>query len=163
MKWSEEHDLMLCREVLLLEPFKHPRQSKERGEIWGEIALSLNSISSQKFKVSKPSVRDMLTLLLAKYKEKMREEEQGSGIACNDETEIEIALSEIIEKEQAADLERKEDSNTLTKKNENDKASAEESRLKAMERLGQTRKRNADTNCDEVTKRKSRRSTTEAV
>ena len=36
-------------------------------------------------------------------------------------------------------------------------------RLKAMERLGQTRKRNADTSCDEVTKPKSRRSTTEAV
>jgi len=45
----------------------------------------------------------------------------------------------------------------------NDKASAEESRLKAMERLGQTRKRNADTSCDEVTKPKSRRSTAEAV
>jgi len=41
MKWSDEHDLMPCRKVLLLEPFKHPRQSKERGEIWGEIALSL--------------------------------------------------------------------------------------------------------------------------
>jgi len=154
---------MLSREVLLLEPFKHPRQSKERGEIWGEVALSLNGISLLKFKVSKHSVRDRLTLLLAKYKEKMRKEEQGSGIACDDETEIEIALSEIIEKEQAADLEKKENSNTLAKKNENDKASAEESRLKAMERLGQTRKRNADTNCDEVTKRKSRRSTTEAV
>ena len=79
----------------------------------------------------------------------MRKEEQGSGIACDDETEIEVALSEIIEKEQAADLERKENSNTLNsntliKKNENDKASAEESRLKAMERLGQTKKRNAD-------------------
>ena len=88
--------------------------------------------------------------MLAKYKEKMRKEEEGSDIACDDETEIEIALSEIIEKEQAADLERKENLNTLTKKNENDKASAEESRLKAMERLGQTRKRNADTSCDEV-------------
>lgn len=108
MKWSEEHDLMLCGEVLLLEPFKHPRQSKERGKIWGEIALSLNGISSPNFKVSKRSVRDRLTLLLAKYKEKMTKEEQGSGIACDDETEIEIALSEIIEKEQAADLERKE-------------------------------------------------------
>ncbi|XP_022794182.1 probable serine/threonine-protein kinase DDB_G0267686 [Stylophora pistillata] len=163
MKWSEEHDLMLCREVLLLEPFKHPRQSKERGKIWGEIALSLNGISSPNFKVSKRSVRDRLTLLLAKYKEKMTKEEQGSGIACDDETEIEIALSEIIEKEQAADLERKENSNTLTKKNENDKASAEESRLKAMERLGQTRKRNADTSCDDVSQRKSRSSITEAV
>ena len=108
-------------------------------------------------------MRDRLTLLLAKYKEKMRKEEQGSGIACDDETDIEVALSEIIEKEQAADLERKENSNTLTKKNENDKASAEESRLKAMECLGQTKQRNADISCDEVTKRKSRRSTTEAV
>jgi len=135
MKWSDEHDLMLCREVLLLEPFKHPRQSKERGEIWGEIALSLHSISSPKFKVSKRSVRDRLTLLLAKYKEKMRKEEQGSGIACDDETEIEVALSEIIEKGQAADLERKENSNTLTKRNENDKASADERRLSAWNKL----------------------------
>ena len=93
----------------------------------------------------------------------MRKEEQGSGIASDDETEIEVALSEIIEKEQAADKERQESSNTLTKKNENDKASAEESRLKAMERLGQTKKRNADTSCDEVTKRKSGRSATKAV
>ena len=108
-------------------------------------------------------MRDGVTLLLAKYKEKMRKEKQGSGIACDDETEIEVALFKIIEKEQAADLERKENSNTLTKNNENDKASAEESRLKAMEHLGQTKKRNADISCDEVTKQKSRRSTTKAV
>ena len=37
---------------------------------------------------------------------------------CDEETELEMALSEIIEKEQAADLERKENTNTLTKKNE---------------------------------------------
>ena len=71
---------MFCREVLLLEPFKHPRQSKERGEIWGEIAQSLNSIISPKFKFSKRFVRDRLTLLLAKYKEKMRKEEQAQLI-----------------------------------------------------------------------------------
>lgn len=65
-------------------------------------------------------------------------------------------------KEQAADLERKENTNTLTKKNEIDQASAEESRLKALQRLGQTKKRNADS-CDEVIKPKSKRSTTEAV
>ncbi|PFX12654.1 putative RNA-directed DNA polymerase from transposon BS [Stylophora pistillata] len=48
-------------------------------------------------------------------------------------------------------------------RNENDRASAEESRLKAIERLGQTRKRNADTSCNEVSQRKSIRSTTESV
>lgn len=49
----------------------------------------------------------------------MRKEGQGSVIKCNDETEIEIALSKSIEKEQAADLERKENSNNLSTKNEN--------------------------------------------
>ena len=157
MKWSEEHDLMLCREVLVMEPFKHPKQSRERGEIWGEIAQNLNGLSVPKFTVRTRSVRDRLTLLLRKYKEKVRNEEQGFGMKCDEETELEMALSEIMEKEQAADLERKENTNTLTNRNENDKASAEESRLKALERLGQTKKRNADS-CDEVIKQKSRRS-----
>lgn len=154
---------MLCREVLVLEPWQFPKQSKERGDVWGEVALRLNGASSPKFKVSKRSVRDRLTLLVSKYKEKMRKEEQGSGIECEDETELEMALSEIIEKEQAADLERKENANTLSKKNVSDKNSAEESRLKAMERLGQTKKRNADASSDQVTPQKSRKSTTEAV
>ena len=70
----------------------------------------------------------------------MNKEEKGSGITCDDETEVEIAVAEIIEKERAADLERKENSNTLTKKDENDKASAEEVRLKAMERLGKPKR-----------------------
>ena len=34
---------------------------------------------------------------------------------CDKETELEMALCEIIEKEQAADLERNENTNTLTK------------------------------------------------
>ena len=98
MKWSEEHDLMLCREVLVMEPFKYPKQSIERGEIWGEIAQNLNRLSLPKFTVRTRSVRDRLTLLLKKYKEKMRNEEQGSGMKCNEATELEMALSDIIEK-----------------------------------------------------------------
>ena len=74
MKWSEEHDLMLCREVLVMEPFKHPKQSRETGEIWGEIAQNLNGLSVPKFTVRTRSVRDRLTLLLRKYKEKVRNE-----------------------------------------------------------------------------------------
>ena len=62
MKWSEEHDLMLCREVLVMEPFRHPKQSRERGEIWGEIAQNLNGLSVPKFTVRTRSVRDRLTL-----------------------------------------------------------------------------------------------------
>jgi len=70
----------------------------------------------------------------------MRNQEQGSGMKCDEETELKMALSEIIEKEQAADLERNEYTNTLNKKNENKKASGQESRLKALKCLGQTKK-----------------------
>lgn len=154
---------MLCREVLVMEIFKYPKRSKERGEIWQKISTCLNSTSAIKFTVNKRSVRDRLTLLINKYKEKMNKEEKGSGITCDDETEVEIAVAEIIEKERAADLERKENSNTLTKKDENDKASAEEVRLKAMERLGQTKKRKTDSECAEVAPPKSRRNASEAV
>ena len=41
-----------------------------------------------------------LRLLLTKYREKMRKEGQCFGTACDDETGIERALSEIIEREQ---------------------------------------------------------------
>ena len=64
MKWSEEHYLMLCREGLVIEPFKYPKQ-RERGE-------NLNGFSSPKFTVRTRSVRDRLTLLLKKYIAKKR-------------------------------------------------------------------------------------------
>ena len=44
--------------------------------------------------------------MLRKYKGKVRNEEQGSSMKCDEETELEMAWCEIIEKEQAADLER---------------------------------------------------------
>ena len=115
MKWTEDHDLTLCGEVLLQEPFKYPKNSKERGEIWGQIALNLNSLASPIFKVSKRSVRDRLTLLQTKYKEKIREEERASGIDC-EETQLDTAVEEILDKEKAADMERNKQAGSLTKK-----------------------------------------------
>ena len=143
MEWSESHNLALCGEVLVLEPFKYPKRSKERCEIWGQIAVNLNSLRSPKFRVSKRSVRDRLTLLQTKYKEKIREEERASGIHC-EETQLDAALEEIAEEERAADLERNDKASAVNKKNESEKASAEEVRLQALERLDKTQKRNAD-------------------
>ena len=115
MKWTVEHDLTLCGEVLLQEPFKHPKNSKERGEVWSNIAVNLNSLKNPSFKVSKRSVRDRLTLLQTKYKGKIREEEKASGIDC-EETPLVAAIEEILEKEKAANMERNEQSGTQTLK-----------------------------------------------
>ena len=34
MEWIELHDLNLCEEVLVVEPWKHPYRSEERGDLW---------------------------------------------------------------------------------------------------------------------------------
>ena len=59
MKWTEDHHLKLCGKDLILELFKHPKNSKERGEIWEQVAFYLSILKSPE--VSKRSVR--LTLL----------------------------------------------------------------------------------------------------
>ena len=159
MEWTELHDLNLCEEVLVVEPWKHPYRSKERGDSWNEIANNLNASDHPTFKVSKRSVRDRLTLLQQKYKAKMRMEEAASGIDCQ-ETKLDKALEEIIEKEKAAtDARSLQDDNKKT-----EKAAAEEHRNRAVERLGETKKRNAEKQDEKAqTAKKGRRSTSEVV
>ena len=55
MEWTELHDLNLCKEVLVVEPWKRPYRSKERGDLWNDIAANLNASGHLKCKVSQPS------------------------------------------------------------------------------------------------------------
>ena len=71
MEWSDKHDLV----VFVTEPYQHPYRSKERGDVWNQIAVNLNGLDHPKFKVSKRSITDRLTLLITKHKAKMRQEE----------------------------------------------------------------------------------------
>ena len=34
MEWSDKQDLVLFREVLVIEPYQHPYRSKEMGDVW---------------------------------------------------------------------------------------------------------------------------------
>ena len=138
MEWTELHDLNLCEEVLVVELWKRPYRSKERGDSWNEMANNLNASDHPTFKVSNRGVRDRLKLLQQKYKAKMRMEEAASGIDCQ-ETKLNKVLEEIIEKEKAAtDARSLQDDSKKT-----EKAAAEEHRNRAVERLGETKKRNA--------------------
>ena len=78
-----------------------------------------------------------------------------------EKTQLDAALEEITEKENAADLERNVKAGILTKKNESEKASAEEVRQQAMERLGKTQKGNADS--EEEKSSKCRKRSSDAV
>lgn len=124
--------MFLCREVLLLDPFQYPYLSKERGDVWGQVAINLNSSNHPKFKVSKRSFRDRLTLLQSRYKEKMKREQMASGIDC-EETELDRALEEIIEKEKASESTRNEGSSPQVKK---DKEGSKEMTPKKSRRSG---------------------------
>lgn len=162
MEWSETHDAIFCREILLSEPYKYKPRTVERGKVWDEIAGTLNSIKDPKFKVSKRSIREHFQLLLSKFKTKMRTEQRASGIEVED-TEVDKAMEEIYEKWEASEEEQLKETGSKKRKAEVDKASAEEVRLRATEKLSETKKRhNAEDGCA-VKPKKARRSGGETV
>lgn len=140
MEWSEEKDVLLCREVLLVEPYKTKERTVHRAEAYTKIAENLNKIPIANFHVDKRGVRERLGKLVQKFKAKMNKEKAASGI--NPEmSELDILLEEITEKIDAnVELMADSDENNR-RKVEREKLQAEDMRLKAMESFGQTQKR----------------------
>jgi len=97
MEWSDQHDVLLAREVLLCEPYQFKPRTVERGKIWQTIADHLNEIPDLKFRVTKRSTREHFGLLLSKSKAKRREEAKLSGVNVED-TELDTAMEEVLEK-----------------------------------------------------------------
>ena len=95
MEWKEEHDILLCREILVSQPFQFKERTVERGKIWDEIANRLNNCETVKFRVTKRSVRERFKLIKEKFKRKIREEENASGIDEEPASELEQALENI--------------------------------------------------------------------
>ena len=52
MQWTKEHDDLLVKEVLALDPYSSPKGSTERSNVWDSIAGHLNACSYVKFAVS---------------------------------------------------------------------------------------------------------------
>lgn len=141
MFWTEEHDIMLCREILAVDPFTGTKKGTvQRGAKWNEIGDNLMKIENPKFKVDQRAVRDRYTLLSQKLKKKLREEEEASGIDT-EMTEVEDALEDIIEIEDASAKQVEYESGVKMKELDKEKQSAEDARKKAMEKLGETQKR----------------------
>lgn len=130
MEWSKQHDVLILREVLVSEPFRFRKGSAEKGKIWTEIADRLNDCREASFKVNQRSVRERCSLLETKFRKKTRDEERASGISV-EVSEQDVLLEEILEKEQAAEVEL----DVAKGKKVDDKNKAEEMRRKAMERM----------------------------
>ena len=134
MEWTEQHDNILCQEILVLEPFKAKKGSIARGQIWDKIANNLNSLQHPQFRVTKRSVRERYTLLSDKFRAKMRDEEKASGIDT-DLSDVEKALEGIVEKEAVVEETAQNDKKKV------DSGKAAEMRYRALENLGGTHKR----------------------
>ncbi|KAL1246662.1 hypothetical protein QQF64_034407 [Cirrhinus molitorella] len=119
MKWTEKHDVLLCKQILCEEPHKYKKSSVNRGKAWSTIADTLNYSQDLTFKVTQRSVRDRFRLIQKKYKSR---NDKGT-------TDLDDLIEEITEKGRAAVDNRK--------KSETDRPKAEE----AKKRESQSTKR----------------------
>ena len=120
--WSNEHDIVMCREVLIVEPYRFKIRGPERGKAWESLAETLNEMSSlsSKFKVTARSVRARCNLLTKKMQAKLKSEEKASEIDV-ETTELDNLLEEILEKKKAAKEKLESDEDNNKKAVENDK------------------------------------------
>ena len=162
MYWTKEHDILLVREVLAVDPYSQPKGSRERAKLWEQIAINLNAVSMPRFTVSLRSVRDRINqVLIKKYKKKVAEETKASGITVDEPSEFDIAMEEICEKAEAAERDLQMMSEERKANLEKEKRQAEDMRAKALEKVGETRKREAS---DDVKKeKKARRSGADTI
>lgn len=153
--WKTIHEDLLLREVLLLEPFQYRQGTKEKGAVWSKIAENLIELG---MKANQRSVREKFDKLVTEFKRKQAAEEQASGVEV-EYTERDRAMVDILERmnEYEVALESK------NKKDIQEKATAEDMKKKATERVGETRRRHSIEN-DEITpERKQRRRNSDVV
>ena len=132
MEWTDDHDILLLREMIASELFQFKKGSPDRGKIWESIQERLNKLDNPKFVMKeKRRVRDRWNLLQAKFKRMQREELQASGIDC-ELSEKDALIEELCEKEDSF--------SAKDKKKSDDKEAADEIRKKAMERMSSKKK-----------------------
>ena len=108
MYWTKDHNLLLVRQMLTVDPYSQPKESREGAKLREEIPLNLSAVSEPHFSVSVRSVRDHVNLVLInKHKRKVAEESKATGIAVDEPSEFDAAVEEICEKAEAAEREEK--------------------------------------------------------
>lgn len=167
MTWTSEKDEALCKQILLMEPFRFRPRTKESGNAWSQVAEDLKQITSLNMNVDQRAVRDRYKILKSHFLQKMREEEKGSGIAPPELTPVEAALEEIIEKEKEFEKQYGSEDSDKKEKAEKDRKTGEEMRQESLETFAETKKRKLlndeedDTEAPKV--RKNRRSGTDTL
>ena len=89
MFWTYDHEAILCREVVNVNPYTTKKGSTQRSSMWEKIADTLNKCSVPKFRVDKRSVRDHVGILVYKHQKTLQAEGKATDITPNEPTELE--------------------------------------------------------------------------
>ncbi len=161
MSWTEEKDVLFCREILCSKLFSTKKSSTERGQVWNEIADTLCQLQQPIFRVNQKSVRDHYNKLVAGFKRKTRDELNASGISP-EQTEIDKLLEEIVEEEASQEAAKENIDNENNRRMELERVAADDMRRKAMETQAQTQKRKAEES-NKTPKKKRRSNGSDAI
>ena len=158
MIWTSQHDVLLCREILVTQPFQHKIGSREKGQSWDKIATVLNSMDTVKFTVDQRAVRERFAKLEKIFKRKMAEELRASGISP-EHTELDDAMESILDMAEAAQENMAMQDEKKRNVDEKERETAEGVRKRSMERLSETKERE----CVESGKKKRKHTDTTMV
>ena len=129
MYYTEQLNIILCREVVFENPYVYKKGSPQRSETWKKIVDVLNKCAFPQFNVDHRAIQDYINVLVNKYKKKIRAEERASGISPDELSELDDLIQQIIALEVLPQIHVVRIK--LTK--------AEDARMKALERLSQSK------------------------
>ncbi|CAB3991853.1 Hypothetical predicted protein [Paramuricea clavata] len=124
MVWTDYHDILLCREIMVKNPFQFKKSSTQRGHIWLEIATNLACIKEPKFKTD-------LEQRASKLRKKLSSDKKASGIDT-DMSEVEDMIEELIQIEDDSTEQQRLNDEEHKKKADTDKENANNIRVQAM-------------------------------
>ena len=140
----------VCREILFIKPYQYRGGSKGSASCWTMLVETLaNNYKDEQFDVTTKSLRDYFNLLINKRKRKVNEEERYSGIEVH-EKEIDILMDNIISEMKDCAQKLKEEAEESHSLEDLEKKKVEDTRTKAMEMLGETRKRKCESEEGEI-------------
>ena len=70
MYWTEQHNIILCREVVFENPYIYKR-SLQRSETWKKIVDVLHKCASPQFNVDHRAIRDHIHVLVTRTRKKL--------------------------------------------------------------------------------------------
>lgn len=157
MTWTDDKDLIMLTAIAGEGVFDTKAGSRERGSSWQAVADCLNCHESHKFTANQRSVRDRFNTLAKKVKSKLSKEERESGGGESELSESDKLVEELIILSEESEKRSEDQSEAKREAVANEKKQALEMRDRALERFGETRKRNEEQKAEEkkaVTKRR---------